>query len=147
VTDAAGLAAFSVEAGSYKIRCDHLGYQFWSAEVAVAANAGLALSIPHRSVTIAVAGSYAGAAQAKQNVPVYLFTEAGSYLNRSATTDADGRVSFSLPERGYKVRADYLGFQYWSGTLVGTSAGIAIPEAIAEVTVSRAGAPVAATPV
>jgi len=80
-------------------------------------------------------------------VPVYLFTEAGSYLSRSATTDADGHVSFSLPERGYKVRADYLSFQYWSGTLAGTSAAIAIPEAVGEITVSRAGAPLPATPV
>ena len=34
----------------------------------------------------------------------------GTYAN----TDAQGQVIFSLPEKDYKVRADYLGSQYWS---------------------------------
>ena len=45
---------------------------------------------------------------------VYLFNAAGTYLGRSATTDAFGQVEFSVPEDVYKLRVDYLGYQFWS---------------------------------
>jgi RHS repeat-associated protein len=48
------------------------------------------------------------------NIRVYLFTPGGSYLSRYADTTAQGEVVFSLPDKSYKVRADYLGSQYWS---------------------------------
>jgi hypothetical protein len=41
-----------------------------------------------------------------QGVKVYLFTASGSYVGVSGTTDANGEVRFTLPERQYKVRAD-----------------------------------------
>jgi len=44
----------------------------------------------------------------------YLFNAAGTYLGRSATTDASGQVEFSVPENVYKLRVDYLGYQIWS---------------------------------
>jgi hypothetical protein len=46
--------------------------------------------------------------------PVYLFTESGSYLGQNQTTGSDGKVEFNLAEGTYKVRVDYLGYQFWS---------------------------------
>ena len=45
---------------------------------------------------------------------MYLFNAAGTYLGRSATTDAFGQVVFSVPEDAYTLRVDYLGYQFWS---------------------------------
>ena len=44
----------------------------------------------------------------------YLFNAAGTYLGRSATTDAFGQVEFSVPEDVFKLRVDYRGYQFWS---------------------------------
>lgn len=46
--------------------------------------------------------------------PIYLFNESGSYLGQSQTTDSSGMVEFNLTEGTYKVRVDYLGYQFWS---------------------------------
>ena len=35
-------------------------------------------------------------------------------MNRFETTDAQGRAVFNLPQQGYKVRVDYLGYPFWS---------------------------------
>ncbi len=41
------------------------------------------------------------------NMPIYVFSAAGSYLGLTRTTDAAGQVRFRLPEGSYKFRADY----------------------------------------
>jgi hypothetical protein len=141
LTDSAGKATYSVSGGSYKIRCDYLGYQFWSDSVAVSADTNVTLSIPLHATTLTVAGSYAGSTEPRENVPVYLFTEAGTYLNKMLKTGADGRVSFLLPERGYKARVDYLSFQFWSAPLSGPDVAMTIPEGVAEVAVTDSAGP------
>ena len=45
-------------------------------------------------------------------------------MNQNQTTDTNGQVVFNLPEQAYKVRADYLAQQYWSG--LGTGSGGAV---------------------
>lgn len=137
ITDGAGQVAFDVSSAAYKVRCDYLGYQFWSDTITVASDASLALSIPHRDVAITVMGDYAGAVEPKVAIPVYLFTEAGSYLGITVATDAAGVVLFSLPERAYKVRVDVLTFQYWSQSFVWSDPNVTIPEGIAEVQVTQ----------
>ena len=56
--------------------------------------------------------------------PVYLFTESGSYLGQSQTTDSNGEVAFNLSEGTYKLRVDYLGYQFWTPvyTIIGNLA-------------------------
>ncbi|MBN1831790.1 MAG: carboxypeptidase regulatory-like domain-containing protein [Deltaproteobacteria bacterium] len=44
-------------------------------------------------------------------VNCYVFSEGGSYLSISGTTDENGQVSFDLSEGTYKIRVDYLGYQ------------------------------------
>ncbi len=146
-TDAAGRAAFSVPSGSYKVRVDYLGYQFWSEATRVAGNAGITVSIPHRTTVVAVAGTFAGDRAPKTGVPAHLFTDSGTYLNIEKATDSTGKTTFDLPERGYKVRADYLMRQFWSEVLTGGEAAITIPEAIADVTVTGSSAALAGVPV
>ena len=113
VTDAAGQVSFGLADGSYKVRVDYLGYQFWSPVYTVPGALSGELTIAHQDVTVTVAGEYQGG-QALVNVPVYLFTAAGAYQGQKLTTDAAGQVIFSLPEQAYKVRADYLSQRYWS---------------------------------
>jgi hypothetical protein len=108
VTDASGIVAFTVPAGSYKVRADYLGYQFWSDETQVTGDTAIVLSIPHQAVEITVHGSFQGTVEPFAGVTAYLFTAAGSYLGQSLQTDANGKVLFDLPEKSYKIRADYL---------------------------------------
>jgi hypothetical protein len=121
VTDASGLAAFTVAAGSYKVRADYLGYQFWSDEAQVQADTAITLTIPHQSVEVQVTTS-AGPAQ---GVRVYLFSESGTYLGLNQQTDNDGKVSFNLPVgKTYKFRADVAGSQYWSAVITVVGEGV-----------------------
>ena len=48
------------------------------------------------------------------DVPVYLFTETGSYLGQYERTDTLGHAIFLIPANTYKFRVDYNGTQYWS---------------------------------
>jgi YD repeat-containing protein len=141
VTDANGAVAFEVAEGAYKVRADYLGYQFWSDEAQVTGTTEITLTIPHQAVEITVQGSFQGANEPFEGVSVYLFTAAGSYLNQNLQTDANGKVSFDLPEQSYKVRADYLDQQYWSGEFVWQDTVVSIPMADAEITVTGGGLP------
>jgi YD repeat-containing protein len=141
VTDASGVAAFTVPTGSYKVRADYLGYQFWSEQAQVTADTAIALSITHQQVEITVRGSFQGAVEPFAGVTAYLFTAAGTYLGQSLKTDANGKVTFDLPEKSYKIRADYLGQQYWSEEFVWQNKTVSIPMADAEITVIGAGMP------
>lgn len=134
VTDGSGHVAFDVSEGTYKVRADHLGYRFWSAALPVEADTAAVLTVPHRDVTVTVNGVFADP-EPMEGLPVYLFTEAGAYMNRNGVTDMNGRVVFHVPARAYKVRADYLGQQYWSGSFTGVDTEMEIPLADASVTV------------
>jgi hypothetical protein len=121
VTDANGMVAFTVPAGSYKVRADYLGYQFWSDETQVTGDTAIVLSIPHQQVEVTVTTS-AGPAT---GVRVYLFSESGTYLGLNQQTDAAGKVSFNLPVgKNYKFRADVAGNQYWSAVITVTGGGV-----------------------
>ncbi|MCF8080227.1 MAG: carboxypeptidase regulatory-like domain-containing protein, partial [Desulfobacterales bacterium] len=142
VTDAAGQASFSVPDGSYQVRADYLGYQFWSGIVSVTADAATDLTIAHQDVTFTAVQSYP-AADPLVDAPVYLFTGAGSYRNVMKRTDAAGQVVFSLPDQSYKVRADWLGRQFWSEVSTWQDETVTVPTAVSEVTVTGAGQPLA----
>jgi hypothetical protein len=141
VTDAGGMAAFTVPAGGYKVRADYLGYQFWSEQTQVAGDTAIVLAIPHQQVEIQVRGVFQGTAEPFAGVTAYLFTAAGTYLGQSLKTDTNGKVLFDLPEKPYKIRADYLGRQYWSEEFVWQNKTVSIPMADAEITVTGGGMP------
>jgi len=135
VTDSMGNISFAVPQGNFKVRADYLGYQFWSSSTLIESDTGIDLTIPHQDVTITVTSLYDQAATPIENIPVYLFTEAGSYMNRTNQTDNAGQVAFHLPEVSYKVRADYRNLQFWSEPFVFADETIPIPMADAEVQV------------
>ena len=146
-TDAQGKVFFDLPSAGYKVRCDHLGYSFWTEAASVLSGATVTLSIPHREAVFTVQGQCGDSLEPKGGTACYLFTESGSYLGQTKTTDAAGRVTFRLPEKSYKVRADYRSFQYWSAPTTGEGREIRIPEGWAEVTVTQGEVPAAGAPV
>ncbi|MFH2044003.1 MAG: RHS repeat-associated core domain-containing protein [Pseudomonadota bacterium] len=146
-TNDQGEALFELPDGNYKIRMDYLGYQFWTFVFAVPDINTLTHNIGHQDVTITVNGDYNGDVVAFENINVYLFTAAGAYMNQQLVTDANGQVVFSLPAQDYKVRADYLGGQYWSDVVNQTDQTITINEGLAAVTVSQGITPIENIPV
>ena len=147
VTGAQGEAPFELADGEYKIRVDYLGYQFWTDPFTVPAASALTLDIPHQDAVITVQRDYNGAIAAGENVKVYLFTAAGTYLGQALTTGESGQAVFNLPAREYKVRADFLSTQYWSDVFVQADKTITIHEGIARVTVLQGATPVDNVPV
>jgi len=140
-TDDQGHASFDVPSGDYKVRADYSGYQFWSDVIEVNSNANYLLSIPHQDVTVTVIVDYNGVVEAKENLKVYLFNITGTYLGQYQITDDQGQVTFNLPQKDYKVRADYLSQQYWSDAFNWTYETVTINEGMANITVTNTGQP------
>jgi YD repeat-containing protein len=136
-----GRVSFNLSGGSYKFRVDHLGYQFWSDVFTVPDVLSGTLSIPHQAITITIERVYQGV-QPIAGVNVYLFTPSGSYLGKTQVTNGSGRVTFGLPDKGYKVRADYLGTQFWSDLFQFQNAAVSIPHGVAQITARKSGDPV-----
>ena len=147
VTDIDGRVVFNLADGRYKFRVDYMGYQFWSEVYEVPLNLSGILSIDHTNVEIAVQGGFQGTSNPIEGVGVYLFTPKGSYLGITQATDSSGRVVFNLPDRPYKVRADYLTRQYWSPEFTAQNTSIDIPLGDADVRVSWNGQPLENVPV
>lgn len=146
-TNAAGVAGFDVGQGTFKVRADYLGYQFWSSAVEVINPTNIDLVIPHHTVTITVNGNYQGTSTPLSGLNVYLFTPSGSYLGKSQTTDGNGRASFSLPDKDYKVRVDYLGAQHFSAVFNAQDSVVNIPMSDAVVTVTQGNRILSGVPV
>jgi RHS repeat-associated protein len=145
--DENGVVSYTVSGGSYKVRADYLGYQFWSDVIGVSGSSQLAFTIPHEDVEITVEGESAGLREPKTDVPGYLFTSSGMYVNVNARTNAEGKLVFSLPQKEYKVRADYLGAQFWSEVFNWEDKTLSINEGMADVTVTNMGLPLQGVPV
>lgn len=146
-TNSQGLASFNLADGHYQFRMDYLGYQFWSNVYEVPVTLADTYLIPHQETAITVTSEYQGTSEPLPGVAVYLFTQAGAYMNRNQTTDTDGRVVFSLPEKAYKVRANYMQQQFWSEDIIWQDRSIGVPMAEAEVNVSEYGLPLENVPV
>ncbi len=138
-TDASGQVEFSVPEGVYKLRVDYLGYQFWSEAVLVVEDTAMEMPIIHRPVEIAVQGSFQGLPAPIEGIKVYLFSPTDTYLGQSKLTDADGKAIFDLPQKYYKVRADYLGHQFWSEAFQSDDTTVTISRGLAQIHVQRSG--------
>ncbi|MBW1812306.1 MAG: DUF2341 domain-containing protein [Deltaproteobacteria bacterium] len=142
VTSNQGEVDFALADGSYKIRMDYMGYQFWTDVFEIPTDSVMAHTLSHQDVTITVQRNYNGDIETTENIKMYLFTPAGSYLGENLYTDAQGQVTFNLPEMAYKVRGDYLSQQYWSDVFNATDKTITINEGIAEIHVNQGASPV-----
>ena len=85
-----------------------MGYQFWTPQFTIPGESKLELLIPHKLVTIWVNKAYTSDTTPGEGIKAYLFTESGVYQGLNGTTGPDGTIMFSLPDRAYKIRADYL---------------------------------------
>lgn len=126
ITDAEGTAVFAIDAfdpAAYRFRADYLGDQFWSETVSIPETTTIDLPIAVETVSVTVAA----AAGTVSGVPVYVFSDTGAYLGVYRETDANGQVSFELPEgEAYQFRADLMTSQYWSGAITVDAAGNAV---------------------
>ncbi|MDY6827690.1 MAG: RHS repeat-associated core domain-containing protein, partial [Bacillota bacterium] len=147
VTNDQGEAGFDLADGSYKIRVDYLGYQFWTNIFTIPADTFIDFTIPHQDVTVTVNSDYNGDVIPLEGISTFLFTASDTYLNLTHVTDAQGEVTFNLPQMDYKVRADYLSQQYWSPVFNWTDETISINEAVAEVHVTQGSTPIEGVPV
>ncbi len=132
-TDAFGQVEFRVPADVFKLRVDYLGYQFWSEEVPVTEDTVLQMPIIHRQVEITARGSFQGLPSPIEGIRVYLFSPTDTYLGLNQVTAGDGQVMFSLPDRGYKVRLDYLGHQFWSEDFRSQDTTVTIDQGLAAI--------------
>jgi len=105
------------------------------------------LVIPHQDVTITVNEVYGAESDPLEGVNVYLFTGSGSYMGQNQVTNSLGQVTFNLPQKDYKVRADYLSGQFWSDVFVWQDADVDIDHGIVDVHVTFNGEDVYNAPV
>ena len=137
ITNDQGQIDFNLSDGSYKIRADYLGYQFWTEEFSIPDIQDLTLTIAHQDVMIEVEGSHNQNITPIPETKVYLFTPSNTYLGQYQTTDDQGQAIFNVPEKEYKVRADYLKQQYWSEPFTLTDKTIIINQGTAIVTMKQ----------
>ena len=139
-TDVNGMVSFDLPVGlGFKFRADILGQYYWSDAVTV--SGGATNSVP----VDAGGGLYQVTVQRAPGTPmeginVYLFDASGSYMDLYQISDASGVVTFDLPGGTYKVRADYMAYQFWSEeTLVSedTNIDLTIAHQQVEITVQE----------
>ena len=130
------------ELGKTKQATTVAGYQFWSGTVDTSTSLTLTQDIPHIGVDVGVLSSYQGTYSGMAGVNTYLYTGAGVYMGKTLATDVSGIVTYDLPEREYKVRGDYLGYQWWSNAFTWTASDVVIPEGEVTITVTDSGIPV-----
>lgn len=140
-TDNEGVSRFNVPKAAYKIRCDYLGYQFWTDGISVDTDTSASLIIPHQDITLTVNKTYKTGSEPVDAIKTYLFSESGTYLGETKTTNASGNVSFKLPQKPYKIRTDYLSKQYWSEPVIWTDPVITVTQGKTALTVTNAGNP------
>ena len=115
ITDVSGEVVFTLPVGDYRFRADLDGTQFWSDTVNHCALPGCetATVTVTKPVTVSVSDTDA---VPRVGLPVYVFDD-GEYTGYEGITDANGEVSFILPEGDYRFRADMGGTQFWSGVV------------------------------
>jgi hypothetical protein len=112
VTNEVGQATITLPAGSYRFRTVKNGLAFWSGEtnhctVPGCASAGITTTI---SVTVTVLNLDL-VPEPGLNVQVY---NGDTYAGYNATTNAEGQVTFTLPEGSYRFRTYKAGRFFWS---------------------------------
>ena len=113
-TDIDGTVFFDLPVGKdFKFRADISGNQYWSDVTTIVAGG------PNQIPVDAGGGLFQVTIEKGPGIPMegiktYLFNTSGTYLGLSQVTDSAGVVSFSVPQGNYKIRADYLGYRFWS---------------------------------
>ncbi|MDA8140787.1 MAG: hypothetical protein M0036_19235, partial [Desulfobacteraceae bacterium] len=141
ITNEQGQLSLELSDGTFTIRADHLGYQFFSSAFQVPQTMSHTFTIPHQAIPVAINGVLDDTPMPLPEVKTYLFSAAESYLGLSQITDSHGIVTYNLPDKEYKVRADYLGYQFMSLAFKSAPATLSIPMVHAQVNVLGIGQP------
>ncbi len=115
-TDTGGMAVFRLPGGTYRFRGDHKGNQYWATGIVEAP--GITVVDLDTGGGAFVFTLLKEANDPMADIPVYLFSEGGSYLGESGRTDETGTTAFDLPDGEYRFRSDYLGYQFWSDLFI-----------------------------
>lgn len=112
-TDENGQAVFRLPVGDYKFRADYLAGKFWSSVQTMNSGSENVVDINTGG------GALSCRVMRDDSSPVagaknYVFSDTGTYLNLTATGDANGECVFRLPDGNYKIRTDYMGYNFWS---------------------------------
>jgi len=143
-TNTDGLVLYDIPEGSYSIRVSYQGGVFWTEPIQVSTNMDIDFVIPHEYVDVTVQAVYQGVATPWPDLSVYLYGENQTYYRGQVyQTDAQGKVTFVVPELASKAKASCLGRTCWSDTFTWQDISIDIPMAEAEVVVTSASQPVA----
>ena len=111
-TDADGRAVYDIPLAPFAVRADYAAGRFWS-DTIIDTDTEIDIDIAHGLVAL-TAQSFGSPAQGAR---VYLFSQSGSYLAKSATTDTNGRADLLIPEGPCKLRIDYSGTQHWTDVI------------------------------
>ncbi len=140
-TDTDGRVAFEVPNAAYKVRADYLGYQFWTDAAVISDDTFLNLTLPHKNTQITLQSHYQGSYDPLPGIKMYLFNSSGSYLGQYFKTDENGQVSFLLPDKEYKVRADYIAEKFWTEPFRFLDTTLAIDHGKVQIKVLSQGTP------
>ncbi len=112
LTDSQGKVSFALpEEGGYQFRTDLAGASYWSNPVVVNdGGSSILLDAGGGVLTLTLRNGD----EPMPGLETYLFNADGTSLNFSETSDELGSVSYMVPGGVYKVRADYLGYTFFS---------------------------------
>jgi PKD repeat protein len=141
VTTSEGYAEFTANGGTYQIRAEYLGYEFWSDPfVHATMDTTVDMTIAHREVTIqVVADAGDGISAPLGGLPVHLYRPDGEPIDLEAVTTEEGTARFRVPQRTYKALTTYADTAYWSDTLMWQDTTIAIEHGLVDVAVLADG--------
>jgi hypothetical protein len=125
ITDVNGQVSFTLPQGSYRFRADKNGTQFWSNtsnHCTLPGCTGASITVT-RVLVVTVIDTY-GATQV--GLAVYAY-DGSNYTGFSGITNAEGQVSFTLPQGSYRFRSDKNGTQFWSGPSGSSANHCAVP--------------------
>ncbi len=127
-TDDEGKVSFTLpEGGRYTFRTELFGQLYSSSPTTAAAGASVTIDSGGGILTMQLAD---GSGATLSGVKTTLHNAGGAYLGLARTSDAAGAVSYTLPSGNYLLKADYLGYPFWSTALTviaDTPATLTIP--------------------
>jgi hypothetical protein len=117
-TDNEGGVIFSLTPGNYKFRIDYQGYTFWSNTLSFPCTSNPIVDIQHRDVKLTVTPTFDNSpVTLTGQYPVRVFSEDGLdtlFETNTYSENSHKCAVFSLPEKCYKFRLNYGGYEFWS---------------------------------
>ena len=111
VTDASGIAAFTLGAGRYKFRTTYQSATYWSDTYTLFSDAKGVIKINQTAFTVKVVDANSNGLAGR---PVAVYSADGKYTGQQGTTNASGVIQFNLASGSYQFRSEVQAQFYWS---------------------------------